>query len=184
MCDHSTCTAAPRLGRRKFLAALPLTLAALSLGAVPRPARADAPPVDLPPPGPRDTCPVCGMFVAKYPEWVATILFVDGTAVHFDGAKDFFKYLRDMEKYAPDRSLDQIAGMGVTEYYGLARVDARAALYSVGSDVLGPMGHELVPLANDADAADFTRDHKGRKLLAFDAVALPLLADLDQGRFE
>ncbi|MDF2140730.1 nitrous oxide reductase accessory protein NosL [Paenirhodobacter sp. CAU 1674] len=184
MCDHSDCTHAPRPDRRKLLAALPFGAALLWLGTGLRPAHADAPPVDLPPPGPRDTCPVCGMFVAKYPEWVATILFADGTAVHFDGAKDFFKYLRDMPKYAPDRSPDQIAAMGVTEYYGLARVDARAALYSVGSDVLGPMGHELVPLANDADAADFTRDHKGRKLLAFDEVALPLLADLDQGHFE
>ena len=176
MCTHSHAT------RRQTLAAL--LAGAAALGLAPRAARAEALPVDLPAPGPRDICPVCGMFVAKYPEWIATIEYEDGRVLHFDGAKDFFKYLRDMPKYAPDRSPDQIAAMGVTEYYGLSRVDARAALYSVGSDVLGPMGHELVPLANDADAADFTRDHKGRKLLAFDEVALPLLADLDQGHFE
>jgi hypothetical protein len=58
-------------------------------------------PVKLPAPGPRDTCPVCGMFVAPYPYWVATVLWRDGTAVHFDGAKDFFKYLLDLKKYEP-----------------------------------------------------------------------------------
>ncbi|HHH40277.1 MAG TPA: nitrous oxide reductase accessory protein NosL, partial [Sedimenticola sp.] len=55
----------------------------------------------LPKPGPRDTCPVCGMFVAKYPEWVATVLYRDGHAHHFDGAKDLFKYLHDMPRWAP-----------------------------------------------------------------------------------
>lgn len=27
--------------------------------------------LQLPAPGPRDTCPVCGMFVSLYPDWVA-----------------------------------------------------------------------------------------------------------------
>ncbi|MEW8383487.1 MAG: nitrous oxide reductase accessory protein NosL, partial [Candidatus Thiodiazotropha taylori] len=48
---------------------------------------------ELPNPGPKDTCPVCGMFVAKYPEWIGTVLYKDGHAHHFDGAKDLFKYL-------------------------------------------------------------------------------------------
>jgi copper chaperone NosL len=64
-----------------------------------------AKPVKLPAPGPRDTCPVCGMFVAPYPFWVATVLWRDGKAVHFDGAKDFFKYLQDLKKYEPGRAL-------------------------------------------------------------------------------
>ena len=171
-----------QLKRRDLLAGLPA--AALLVGLVPRTARADAPRVDLPPPGPRDACPVCGMFPAKYPDWVATVLWDDGEAVHFDGAKDFFKYLADLGKYAPGRSRDQIAGMGVTEYYGLARVDAEAALYVIGSDVYGPMGHELVPLATEPDAADYMRDHAGKRLVRFDEVDGVLLTGLDKGTFE
>ncbi|MEZ5841609.1 MAG: nitrous oxide reductase accessory protein NosL [Hyphomicrobiales bacterium] len=149
-----------------------------------RPALAEAARVDLPAPGPRDTCPVCGMFVAKYPEWIATVLFTDGKVDHFDGAKDFFKYLLEMEKYAPGRTGADIAGLGVTDYYTVERIDARAALYALGSDVLGPMGHELVPHALDTDAADFMKDHAGRRLLAFDEIRLPMLVGLDEGRFE
>lgn len=168
--------------RRALLAALPA--AALMVGLVPRTGRAEAPGVALPAPGPRDACPVCGMFPAKYPDWVATILWNDGQAVHFDGAKDFFKYLGDLEKYAPGRRRDEIVGMGVTEYYGLAKVDAQLALFAVGSDVYGPMGHELVPLASEPDAADFVRDHAARRLVRFDEVDPGLLAGLDKGQFE
>lgn len=147
-------------------------------------ASAWAEPLQLPTPGPRDTCPVCGMFVAKYPDWIATVLFADGKADHFDGAKDFFKYLAEIGKYAPGRTIADIAGMGVTDYYSVARIDARTALYAIGSDVLGPMGHELVPLMTEADATEFMTDHVGKRLLRFDEVAMPLLIGLDEGRFE
>ena len=173
--------------RRHFLlggAALALT------GLAPRPLRAESPPVikgaqelDLPKPGPYDACPVCGMFPARYPEWVATILFRDKKAVHFDGPKDMFKYLRDMKKYAQGRTLDEIAAAGVTAYYSTRMIDAHQALYVIGSDVLGPMGHELVAHPDMYDASEFMKDHKGRRILRESDVNMKLLLDLDQGRF-
>ncbi|MEA3277603.1 MAG: nitrous oxide reductase accessory protein NosL [Pseudomonadota bacterium] len=143
-----------------------------------------AEPVQVPDPGPRDTCPVCGMFVAKYPEWIATVLYRDGHAHHFDGAKDMFKYLLDMPRWAPGHRAEDIAAIGVTEYYGLLRVGARDAYYVIGSDVLGPMGHELIPLETREDAEEFMRDHGGRRVLRFDEVTYDLLVALDDGRFE
>lgn len=140
--------------------------------------------VQVPDPGPKDTCPVCGMFVALYPEWVATVLYQDGHAHHFDGAKDMFKYLLNMPKYAPGHGKDEIAAIAVTEYYGLTRIDARTALYVIGSDVLGPMGHELIPLASREDAEEFMRDHDGRKIIEFDQVTGELLLGLDAGKFD
>ncbi|MCU0934491.1 MAG: nitrous oxide reductase accessory protein NosL [Gammaproteobacteria bacterium] len=148
------------------------------------PALALAGPAATPAPGPRDTCPVCGMFVARYPEWVATVLWRDGHAAHFDGAKDLFKYLLDLGKYAPGRAGDGIATVAVTEYYAVARIDARDAWYVIGSDVLGPMGHELIPLATRADAEEYLRDHKGRRILRYEEVDRALLERLDQGRFD
>ena len=159
-------------------------VSALALGLAARPARADARVLDLPAPGPRDTCPVCGMFVARYPDWVATVQFADGTAVHFDGAKDFFKFLEDVGKYAKDRRREDITAMAVTDYYGVTRIAAEEALFVLGSDVLGPMGHEFVPLASQADADEFMQDHAGKRLLRFSEVAVGLPAQLDEGRFE
>jgi nitrous oxide reductase accessory protein NosL len=122
------------------------------------------------------------MFVTKYPEWVASVLYRDGHAHHFDGAKDLFKYLLDLPRYAPGHSVDAIAAIAVTDYYSLEKVDARSAWFVIGSDVLGPMGHELVPLAAAADAEGFMADHGGRAIVRFDAVDAELLERLDARR--
>jgi len=148
------------------------------------PARAHAPTVTVPNPGEKDTCPVCGMFVARYPEWVATVLYRDGHAHHFDGAKDLFKYLLDLPKWAPGHRAADIATIAVTDYYAVARIDAHSAWYVIGSDTLGPMGHELIPHATAAEAEEFLRDHGGRRILRFGDVDLGLLERLDAGRLD
>ena len=140
--------------------------------------------VAFPDPGLKDTCPVCGMFVAKYPEWIATVLYKDGHAHHFDGAKDMFKYLLDYTKWAPGHSKEDIADIGVTEYYGLGRIPAKGAWYVAGSDVLGPMGHELIPLQTREDAEEFLHDHAGTRIMRFDEVEYSLLEKLDRGIFD
>ena len=124
------------------------------------------------------------MFVTKYPEWVATVLYRGGHAHHFDGAKDLFKYLLDLPRWAPGHQAENIQLIGVTEYYGLTLVDARKAWYVIGSDVLGPMGHELVPLETKEDAEEFLRDHQGRGIVRYGEVSLALLRQLDNGEFE
>lgn len=143
-----------------------------------------APVIDLPRPGPRDRCPVCGMFPERYPDWTATVLFQDGHADHFDGAKDFFKYLYDMPKYASGRKREQITGMGVTGYYAAEMIDAQQALYVIGSDVLGPMGHELVPHPDMYDAEAFMRDHAAIKILRFEDTSMEMMLGLDEGKFD
>lgn len=138
---------------------------------------------NVPKPGAKDLCPVCGMLVSKYPNWVAVITWKDGHAHFFDGAKDMFKFLHDLPKFAPSHRKEDIAAIYVTDFYNLERIDARKALFVVGSDVLGPMGHELVPLANKADADDFLKDHKGKRILLFDQVARKVPAEIDLGKF-
>jgi copper chaperone NosL len=140
--------------------------------------------LDLANPGIKDTCPVCGMFVAKYPEWVATVIYKNKHAHHFDGAKDLFKYLQDLPKWAPGHELKNIVSIGVTEYYSLSLIDARKAYYVIGSDVLGPMGHELIPLETMEDAKEFLADHKGSQILQFNQVDTQLPVKLDNGIFE
>jgi copper chaperone NosL len=138
----------------------------------------------LPQPGPRDLCPVCGMLVAKYPAWIAIARHRDGHAKFFDGPKDLFKYLFNVSRYAPGHRREDVADIWVTEYYGLTRVDARLALYVIGSDVLGPMGHEFVPLADEKEADEFLRDHKGRRIHRFTEITGQRAERLDEARFD
>jgi len=160
------------------------TLLALVFAAWTSFALAQAPAAELPKPGAKDLCPVCGMLTAKYPNWVATIVYKDGHAHHFDGAKDLLKFWFDPPKYAAGHSREQMARIAVTDYYNLQRINAKTALYVIGSDVLGPMGHEFVPLASEEEAADFLKEHKGVRVLRFEEVGAGLPLMLDQGRFE
>lgn len=118
----------------------------------------------------KDKCPVCGMFVHKYRKWAAEIVFKDGSYVVFDGCKDMFKYYFNMAKYTKKRSRDDIADMYVTEYYTLEVHKAADLLFIVGSDVLGPMGHELIPVKGEDAARIFMIGHSGDKALRFDEI--------------
>jgi copper chaperone NosL len=130
-------------------------------------------------PGPKDKCPVCGMFVAKYPDWTASIAFKDGTRVFFDGVKDMLKYYFNLSRYAPGKTAADIQTVQVTDYYGLEPIDGRRAFFVAGSDVYGPMGRELIPFEREVEAQEFMKDHKGKALLPFDKIDLPLVMGLD-----
>jgi len=130
-------------------------------------------------PSPKDKCPVCGMFVAKYPDWVGEIIFKDGTVFFFDGAKDLFKYAFNLKKYNPKKDKEHIAAIYVTDYYTVNLINAHDAYYVIGSDVYGPMGRELIPFETKPDSEEFLRDHKGKKIIRFEAVTPELIDSLD-----
>jgi nitrous oxide reductase accessory protein NosL len=119
------------------------------------------------------------MFILKYPDFVAEVIFRDGAYALFDGAKDMFKYLFNLPAYAPSRRASDIEAIYVTDYYSLTLVDGRRAWYVVGSDVYGPMGRELIPFAKEQEAKEFMADHKGKRLLGFGEVTPDLLKGLD-----
>lgn len=129
-------------------------------------------------PSPRDKCAVCGMFVAKYPDWVASIAFRDGSLAFFDGPKDLFKYYHDLRKYNPVKKISDILSVQVSDYYALEPIDAFNAYYVLGSDVYGPMGRELIPFSTETDAVEFLKDHKGKRIVTFRDITPEVLRDL------
>jgi nitrous oxide reductase accessory protein NosL len=130
-------------------------------------------------PSAKDKCPVCGMFVAKYPDWTAQIIFKDGSVHFFDGAKDMFKFYFNLKRYSPKKNVEDIKALFVTDYYSLVPVDGLTALYVVGSDVYGPMGRELIPFIKNQEAQQFKRDHKGKEILRFQDITPDIIKGLD-----
>jgi copper chaperone NosL len=130
-------------------------------------------------PSATDKCPVCGMFAAKYPDFVAAILFTDGSYAVFDGAKDMFKYYLDMKKYDRTRNPSDIQSIQATAYYSLSPIDGRKAFYVLGSDVYGPMGRELIPFEKEAEARQFMDDHRGKAIVKFSEVTQEMIEKLD-----
>jgi copper chaperone NosL len=130
-------------------------------------------------PSPKDKCPVCGMFVSKYPDWAAQIIFKDGSYAVFDGVKDMFIYYFSLSKYNPTKKTSDIDSIYVTEYYGLTLMDGFRAFYVIGSDVYGPMGKELIPLAEEGEAKEFLDDHSGKSILTFKEITPDVIKSTD-----
>lgn len=131
-------------------------------------------------PSKKDKCPVCGMFVYKYPEWTAHIIFKDSSVVFFDGVKDMVKYYLNIRKYDPSRKTSDIAALYANDYYSLKPIDAKKAFYVIGSDVYGPMGKELIPFEKESEAREFMKDHKGSRILTFPGITAEILKSLEE----
>jgi len=119
----------------------------------------------------RDRCVQCGMLVTESPRWNAGITGADGAARVFDTPQCLLRWARSP------------AGRGakdpwVRDYYGQRRIDAEGAFFVQGSDVLGPMGHDLVPLATREEADRFGAEHHGRRILRFREIDRSVLRHL------
>jgi len=126
---------------------------------------------------PKDAkCPVCGMFVHKYPKWSA-LMVVKGQKHYFDGVKDMMKYYIFDADFPYKR--EEIEQLKVSDFYTLKEIEAKEAYYVIGSDVFGPMGDELIPFESEEGAKNFMGDHKGDKIVKFDEITDKMVMGLD-----
>jgi len=131
---------------------------------------------------PRTRCTVCGMFVAKYPNWLAQIQYDSPEQTKFfDGVKDMMVFYFNPERYE-GHSREAIKYIYVKDYYSLKWLPAKDAYYVVGSDVYGPMGHELIPFEFKNGAESFLKDHHGQEILTFDNITPEIINSLRMGQ--
>lgn len=130
----------------------------------------------------KDRCPVCGMFVHPYPKWITQVQFKDGSHHSFDGMKCMSRFYFNPGKFNPDRKARDIKRILVRDYYTLKFIQHETAFYVVGSDVLGPMGHELIAFDSKKNAETFLKDHNGSKIFPFREIHPELLDRLDKAK--
>lgn len=107
----------------------------------------------------RARCSECGMFIEAESDWT-----VRSGETEYDTPKCAF------------RAEGSAATLRFSEYYGSGTQGGAALRFVVESDVQGPMGIDLVPVAPDR-VEHFITDHGGRSV-EFDAVDAPLLESL------
>jgi nitrous oxide reductase accessory protein NosL len=103
----------------------------------------------------------------------------NGAVIYFDGPKDLFNYYLNPGKYTPAARQSELSEILVKDYYSVKPIDARKAYFVAGSDVLGPMGKELIPLARKEEATEFRADHKGNRIYRFQDITPAVLKTLD-----
>jgi len=129
---------------------------------------------------PQERCPVCGMFVAKHPDWLTQVRLSNGTVKFFDGVKDMMAFTLNPASFGvPGQAAKEL---WVKDYYTLAWLDGRSAWYVLGSDVYGPMGLEFIPFGSVAAAENFRKDHKGTRVIRFDEITEPLVQSMRHGQ--
>lgn len=125
-------------------------------------------------------CPVCGMYVAKYNIWITQIRYDESTVYSFDGVKDMMAYYHNPVLYY-GRNQSEINEIWVKDYYSLKWLEAQDAFFVIGSDMHGPMGHELIPFSSEAAAKSFLADHHGQQILTFDELTVEIIDRLRVG---
>ncbi|OQX60309.1 MAG: hypothetical protein B5M52_00370 [Helicobacteraceae bacterium 4484_230] len=128
---------------------------------------------------PKDAkCPVCGMYISKYPKWAAQIN-IDGYTHYFDGVKDMMKFYFHPDSFHRNAKRSMITGLLVSDYYTLKPLRAQKAWYVTGSNVYGPMGNELIPFETKEQAENFKNEHSGKRVLSFDEITESIVKSLD-----
>jgi copper chaperone NosL len=130
------------------------------------PVSAIAAAVDLPDGSKLDlstACPVCNMKAETSSLGPAALVFNDGKVVGFDTAGDLFRYMLEPGKYSFDPK--NVKNIFVTEFGTKKFIDAKTALFVVGSDLQGSMGPEVAAFAKKEDAEAFKTEHKGKNIV-------------------
>ncbi len=138
----------------------------------PAPASADAPKATGPTPARQgltaegalqvsaeDVCPVCGMMPQAHPKFASGMTLADGRTFYFCGTGCFLRGHLHPDTYLGEGATP--ARETVPEYFGGEPIDASAAWWVYGSDVVGPMGPAFVPLKTQADLTVFRQRHGG-----------------------
>ena len=118
---------------------------------------------------PRERCGFCGMKIDRKSPWTAELMGQDGGTQTFDSPRCALLAWRMGHVAA--------ASLRVQDYYDRAWHPGSDVLFVASSDVLGPMGPDLVPV-DRARAQQFAREHTGTRPLAIDDVTLELLKQL------
>jgi hypothetical protein len=114
-------------------------------------------------------CAYCGMKIAATSPWRCAIDLANGSRIEYDSPRCALLDWRTRE------ILPRI--LLVQDYYDRSWRGGDEVLFVASSDVMGPMGADLVPV-DRARAQQFAREHTGTRPLALTELSLELLRDL------
>jgi len=126
------------------------------------------------------TCGKCGMYPARYPRWQSQIIFNDDTMTPFDGCKCMFNFIFAMDKFDQKHSPNDIAVAWVKDFNTGKWLNAEDASYVVGSNMMGPMGKELIPFADQAVAMKF-QEEQGGIMMKYEDINPEVMKTLGMG---
>jgi nitrous oxide reductase accessory protein NosL len=114
------------------------------------------------------TCPLCGMYPARYPQFNCQIVFKDGSYEAFDSAVGLLVY-----RLFPDNTaitLKPIAKIYFKDYIKEGWLEAGKTFFVTGSEIMGPMGVEFLPVDSQQAAKELKKQEQGQDIIHFKAI--------------
>ena len=113
-------------------------------------------------------CPLCGMYPARYPRFHCQIVFKDGTYEAFDSTAGLLVYL-----FFPDKTgmvVKEIQAVYFKDYLRDTWIESKQTYFVFGSDVMGPMGLELLPAGDKESSQKLLKQENGREIAHFEKI--------------
>ncbi len=113
-------------------------------------------------------CPLCGMYPARYPEFNCQIVFKDGSYEAFDSAIGLLVYL-----HFPDKTgikPKSVAEIYFKDYLRESWLEAGKTFFVTGSEIMGPMGIEFLPVDSEQAAKELKKQEKGEDIVPFKEI--------------
>ncbi|MCP3890839.1 MAG: hypothetical protein GY702_18495 [Desulfobulbaceae bacterium] len=110
-------------------------------------------------------CPLCGMYPARYPDFQCQVLFEDGSYEAFDSAIGMLIYLLFQEKTDPKESAIDL--LYFKDYNKKSWIEANNTWFVVGSEIMGPMGVEFLPVDSKQAAEKLKIQEKGQEIIHY-----------------
>ncbi len=117
---------------------------------------------------PHKACPLCGMYPARYPQFNCQIVFKDGSYEAFDSAVGLLVY-----RLFPDNTeikLKPIAKIYFKDYFKEIWLEAGKTFFVTGSEIMGPMGVEFLPVDSEQAAEELKKQEQGQDITHFKEI--------------
>jgi nitrous oxide reductase accessory protein NosL len=111
---------------------------------------------------------------------VAAAVFKNGHVVGFEGARCLFIYNSVPQKY--DVDVPNISKQYVTNFVTKKMIELSEAFLVLGSNVMGPMGYDLIPFGTKAEATRFATENDGKWIVQLHEVDRNLTARPQDGQ--
>ncbi len=110
-------------------------------------------------------CPLCGMYPARYPHFNCQIVFEDGSYEAFDNAVGLLVYLLFPEKAGIKPK--PVAKIYFKDYLKESWLEADKTFFVTGSEIMGPMGVQFLPVDSEQAAEELKKQEKGKDIIHF-----------------
>lgn len=115
---------------------------------------------------PTQLCPVKQVTLEKNRDFIGVVVYKDNSFDVMSSPKYTFTQKHHMEKTKEK----EVAKLWLMDYKSKKLIDANSAYYVFGSTLMSVGGDDIIPFKNEADAKEFKKEHKGKKIFRVDRM--------------